>query len=105
MAEKQSQSYLARITREAMNRDVMGDWEDYADNRVVLLRSLDTFTNNKYEYVVAEVDGDMVIGAHGIIDLRDFLDTPAGLRYLDVIAHNLGYTDFDDYVLLSENGL
>ena len=102
---KRTDSYLAGITKETMNCDVMGSWEDYADNRIVLLRSLDAFTNNKYEYVVAEVDGDMVIGTHGIIDLCDFLDTPAGLRYLDTIARNLGYPDFDDYVLLSENGL
>lgn len=105
MTEKRAESYLAKITREAINCDAIGKWEDYADNRAVLLRSLNTFTNNKYEYVVAETDGDMVIGVHGIIDLRDFLDTPAGLRYLDAMARNLGYKDFDDYVLMSENGL
>lgn len=105
MDEKRTESRRAKISRKGINCDVMGAWEDYADNRTALLRSLDTFTNNKYEYVVAEADGDMVIGVHGVIDLRDFLDTPAGLRYLDVIARNLGYTDFDDYVLLSENGL
>ena len=83
---------------------IIGEWGDYADEHVLLLRSLDTFTNNKYEYVVAANDGDDVIGIHGVIDLRDFLDTPAGLRYLDYFAQCLGYDDFDNYVL-SENGL
>ncbi len=87
---------------------IIGEWNDYADEYVLLLRSLDTFTNNKYEYVVVangvgEYFND-VIGIHGVIDLRDFLDTPAGLRYLDSWARDLGYDDFDDYVL-SENGL
>lgn len=59
---------------------IIGEWNDYADEYVLLLRSLDTFTNNKYEYVVVangvgEYFND-VIGIHGVIDLRDFLDTP-----------------------------
>lgn len=85
-----------------------GEWDEYADEHILLLRSLDTYLNNKFEYVYVKRDmskaGDSVGCLHGVIDIRDYLDCPAGLRKLDEVAKAFGHESFDDFVL-ENNGL
>jgi len=87
-----------------MEDKLVGPWEEYADEHVLLIRTLDQYLNNRFEFVYADSDPhrntlDTVSCFHGIIDMRDYLDYSGGLKCLDAIARGQGYKNFDDLVL------
>lgn len=85
-------------------RNIVGTWEEYNDEHILLIRTLDQFQNNRFEYVYANSDphryGLSQVGClHGVIDMRDYLDYEGGLEVLDKIARGQDYQNFDDMVL------
>lgn len=83
-----------------ITEDTVGVWEEYADEHVLLIRTLDIYNRDLYEYVLARKRGiGSVECAHGMIDMKDYLNYPAGRRQLDILAQNFEYKDFDDLVL------
>lgn len=80
-------------------------WEDYHNpdydpDCVIAALALDPYANDRVEYAALKrTSADTAACFHGLVDLKDYLDTPHGLSMLNGIFRNQGYASFDDFVL------
>lgn len=79
------------------------NWEDYADEHVLLMRPLDPVCPCDYECIHAMrdwEDTDCVIVRHEVIFGSDYdFNNKSHIRSLNDLMRNFGYDSFDDFVL------
>lgn len=83
---------------------IAGEWDDRADEHILLTRSLHELEGTTFEYVYVKKDvtsgvDNQVLFRHGVQFVGDFdLENPDICRWLDKQVYGLGYNSFDDFV-------
>ena len=80
------------------------EWEEYADEHILLMRCVNAFSRTKFEFV--HVIKDELCGIpqqvrfrHGVQFMDDIdLENPDSAKWLDVQLNGVGYDGLDDFV-------
>lgn len=82
---------------------IAGEWDERADEHILVTRSLHELEWTTFEYVYVKKDAsgvdNQVLFRHGVQFVGDFdLENPDICRWLDKQVYGLGYDSFDDFV-------
>lgn len=76
-------------------------WQDYADEHILLLRQNDSLSPSVYECVKAvrnHDDDTCARFSHMVIFIDDYINSESGIVELDKILPGFGYEDLTDFV-------